>query len=121
MKPQNMHMLRVAPACFGYTSPALRCYSLRTLLVSFVLVSGFVGLWTPSMAVAATYYVATDGDDDNPGTFEKPFRTTQKGASVLTSEDMLLIRWTPTMTVAATYYVATDGKDDNPGTREKPF
>ncbi|MBB4080687.1 hypothetical protein GGR28_003322 [Lewinella aquimaris] len=41
---------------------------------------------------ATDYYVATDGDDDNPGTREAPFRTIAKASSVLQAGDVCLIR-----------------------------
>lgn len=41
---------------------------------------------------AATYYVATNGSDSNPGTLSQPFRTVRKGTSVLRSGDILYIR-----------------------------
>jgi hypothetical protein len=40
----------------------------------------------------ASYYVATDGSDDNPGTETRPFRTLGKGVSVLSPGDVLYIR-----------------------------
>jgi parallel beta-helix repeat protein len=41
---------------------------------------------------AATYYAATTGSDSNPGTQGNPFRTVNKGVSVLTPGDTLYIR-----------------------------
>lgn len=41
---------------------------------------------------AATYYVATNGKDSNPGTSSAPFRTIAQGVSVLQPGDTLLIR-----------------------------
>jgi len=38
------------------------------------LAIGFLALG-PAPAIAATYYVALDGDDGNPGTFDKPWKT----------------------------------------------
>ena len=38
------------------------------------------------------YYVAPWGDDENPGTFEKPFRTIQKAVSVMKPGDTCYIR-----------------------------
>lgn len=37
------------------------------------------------------FYVSTTGDDSNPGSFEKPFRTVQKGCDVLKPGDTLNI------------------------------
>ena len=38
------------------------------------------------------YYVATDGDDNNPGTFDEPFRTIQKAATVALAGYTVYIR-----------------------------
>jgi parallel beta-helix repeat protein len=43
-------------------------------------------------AQAATYYVATTGNDSNPGTLELPFRTMIKGVSVLKPGDTAFVR-----------------------------
>jgi parallel beta-helix repeat protein len=59
-----------------------------TLIIELLL----GGLLFPRAATADTYYVATNGDDANPGTQEKPFRTVQKGLSALQSSDTLFLR-----------------------------
>lgn len=46
----------------------------------------------PSAATAATYYVATTGNDANVGSQSQPFRTIKKGVSVLKAGDTLYIR-----------------------------
>ena len=46
----------------------------------------------PHVAHAATYYVATNGSDSNPGSQAQPFRTINKGLKVLASGDTLYIR-----------------------------
>jgi hypothetical protein len=46
----------------------------------------------PHVAHAATYYVATNGSDSNPGSQVQPFRTINKGLKVLASGDTLYIR-----------------------------
>jgi len=38
------------------------------------------------------YYVATDGNDNNPGTIEQPFRTVQKAADIAQPGDTIYIR-----------------------------
>jgi parallel beta-helix repeat protein len=43
-------------------------------------------------AQATTYYVATTGNDSNPGTLEQPFRSILKGASVLKPGDTTMVR-----------------------------
>ena len=40
---------------------------------------------------AKDYYVSKDGDDANPGTFEKPFLTIQKAADVMIVGDVCYI------------------------------
>ena len=54
---------------------------------------------TPPAAISATvfqtahtYYVATDGDDSNPGTEAQPFRTIQHGIDAMSGGDTLLIK-----------------------------
>jgi hypothetical protein len=42
-------------------------------------------------AQAATYYVATTGDDDNPGTQAQPFETLEKGINVAQTGDTVLV------------------------------
>jgi hypothetical protein len=44
------------------------------------------------LASSATYYVAPDGSDANPGTRELPFATWQKGHDVAVAGDTILIR-----------------------------
>jgi parallel beta-helix repeat protein len=46
----------------------------------------------PSAATAATYYVATTGNDANPGTQAQPFQTIKKGLSVCKAGDTLYLR-----------------------------
>src|SRR5262249_14245270 len=41
---------------------------------------------------AASYYVAPNGLDSNPGTLEKPFQTVQKAAIVATAGDTVYLR-----------------------------
>jgi parallel beta-helix repeat protein len=43
-------------------------------------------------AQAATYYVATTGNDSNPGSIQQPFRTIGRGISVLKPGDTTFIR-----------------------------
>jgi hypothetical protein len=44
-----------------------------------------------SMARAATYYVATTGNDSNPGTQAQPFKTIQKGLDTAANGDTVLV------------------------------
>lgn len=45
-----------------------------------------------SHAIAATYYVATNGNDNNPGTETQPFATVNKGATVAQAGDTVIIK-----------------------------
>ncbi len=65
-----------------------------------------VVLDTFSPGWAATYYIAKNGSDANPGTLEKPFATINKGCSVLTAGDTLYIRGG---IYQMTVYESTDG------------
>jgi parallel beta-helix repeat protein len=62
---------------------------------------------------ATTYYVATDGNDSNPGTFAKPFRTIQKGVNTVSAGDTLYVK-------AGTYYeqitISSSGMSSSPVT-----
>jgi|GEM_PF-1216037 len=52
----------------------------------------FVIFCIPVFANAADYYVATNGNDTNPGTIEQPFRTTLKGLQSVKNGDIIYIR-----------------------------
>ena len=54
------------------------------LLSIFVLCAGFA---LSASAHAATYYVATQGNDSNPGTQDAPWRTIQKAANAANAGD----------------------------------
>ncbi len=77
----------------------------KYILFSIVL---FFALWFFSLATAeaATYYVATTGNDSNPGTQSQPWRTIQKGTDVLGAGDTLYIRGG---TYNQTVYVGNSG------------
>jgi len=47
---------------------------------------------TPANLPDNTYVVSTDGDDNNPGTYEQPFKTISKAAEVATAGDIVYIR-----------------------------
>jgi hypothetical protein len=54
-----------------------------------------VSLLVPAFAMGAraeTYYAATNGSDENPGSEAKPFRTIQKAADVARAGDTILVR-----------------------------
>ncbi len=56
---------------------------LASILVSFLI--------APPALSAATYYVSPDGDDADPGTKEKPWRTIQKAADAIMPGDTCFI------------------------------
>jgi hypothetical protein len=58
---------------------------LLTLTLALLLV-------TVETAHAATYYVATTGNDTNPGTQSQPFLTIQKGANVVNPGDTVIVK-----------------------------
>ena len=45
-----------------------------------------------SFSYGIHYYVATDGEDDNPGTLTHPWETIQKAANVLVPGDIVYVR-----------------------------
>ncbi len=52
----------------------------------------FIMTCVSSISFAATYYVATNGNDGNPGTSSSPFRTVQKGLNTVQPGDTCIIR-----------------------------
>src|SRR5688572_29709444 len=60
--------------------------SLRSALLAPILFLCAIG-----GARAATYYVAINGNDANPGTLAQPWRTIQKAANVMVAGDTVLI------------------------------
>jgi parallel beta-helix repeat protein len=64
------------------------------LFVRAAVFTAFILLATvlnPHAAIANTYYVATTGNDTNPGTQAAPFRTIQHGADVSNPGDTILV------------------------------
>jgi len=60
-------------------------YLLGSLILIFVTLA-------PSTGNATTYYVATSGNDSNPGTEFSPFQTIKKGVSSLSAGDTLYVK-----------------------------
>lgn len=48
-------------------------------------------LFLSAQALGSTYYVATTGNDTNPGTFASPFKTVQKGVDEAVAGDTVMI------------------------------
>src|SRR5437667_72552 len=62
-------------------------YSYARVSKVTVLLSVFLFLGVVPQALAATYYVATTGNDANPGTPTAPFQTIKKAANVVNPGD----------------------------------
>ena len=65
-------------------------YRITTVFLIVMVIA--TGLQIPLASAASSYYVATNGDDSNPGTEAQPFRTINRGASVLSPGDTLYVR-----------------------------
>ena len=87
-------------------------------------------LCIPIAANAANYYVATTGNDNNPGTLSQPWATWQKGFNSISAGDILFIRggtYSPTSTTGSgsggTIYagVYISGKDGTSGSKYQVF
>ena len=59
-------------------------------LLACVIAAGVLA--TPAIASAATYYVATNGNDSNSGTLDAPWRSLRRAVSRLSPADTLYIR-----------------------------
>ncbi len=109
----------------------MQCTLHLVLCVIITIMTLIGGGLTPDAATAATYYVATNGTDSNPGTQARPFRTINTGVSILRPGDTLYVRagtyreslmdnipsgnsWTSPVTVAA-YLGETVTLKPNPG------
>ncbi len=66
--------------------------NLRFLILLLMLVGGLVGMHISARAQSNVYYVATNGDDNNPGTFEQPFRTLMRARYAAQPGDTIYIR-----------------------------
>jgi hypothetical protein len=65
---------------------------LRQMLFTFYGTYAVLILLGPITAQGATYYVATTGNDSNPGALTQPFKSFKKGVSLLQPGDTLYIR-----------------------------
>ncbi|MGR8933160.1 MAG: right-handed parallel beta-helix repeat-containing protein [Gammaproteobacteria bacterium] len=57
-----------------------------------LLVAAVMAAFVPTSAAATAYYVATDGDDANPGTILSPWRTIQKAANSAVAGSVVYVR-----------------------------
>ncbi len=83
---------------------SVRCFVCVTRRpgLPFTWLAGLSVVFVAQTAFAADYYVATTGDDANPGTLDQPFATLQKGAKTAVAGDTVYIR-------GGTYRVTTPG------------
>jgi hypothetical protein len=87
----------------------LRCTG--DFVCGLVLAGGLLGA---QVSDAATYYVATNGSNSNPGTEAQPWKTLQKAAASVQAGDTVRIR-------AGDYFVGTTWKITRAGTLENPI
>ncbi|MBN1675689.1 MAG: DUF1565 domain-containing protein [Kiritimatiellae bacterium] len=67
--------------------------TMRRMLAGRVWILAVAFAWLARCAgQAATYYVASTGNDAHPGTWAQPFRTLQKGADVARAGDTVQVR-----------------------------
>ena len=66
--------------------------SLRRLCLWIAILAVLSMIWSTRVSDAALFYVATTGDDANPGTVDSPFRTMQRGARALSAGDTLIVQ-----------------------------
>ncbi len=64
----------------------------KLLVFVMIMITILSSISTTTFASQNTYYVATTGSDSNSGSIGNPFKTIQKGVSILTAGDTLLIR-----------------------------
>lgn len=64
-------------------SPTGKALAALAVFAAAALPSAFMGNASASAAAQATYYVAPDGNDANPGTLASPFRTLQRARDVV--------------------------------------
>ncbi len=73
-----------------------------------------------SLNVSAQYYVATDGDDNNPGTFTQPWATWNKAFLTAQPGDTVYFRGGVYYSVERVYVYPPDGYG-NSGTAANPI
>lgn len=61
--------------------------------VTIVILIFVLMMFSQSMCIGATFYIdATNGNDSNPGTFDKPFKTIQTGVYASSEGDTVYVR-----------------------------
>jgi hypothetical protein len=65
---------------------------MRAHFVAYIAAAMTMIVALPSGAVATNYFVATGGNDRNPGTADRPWATLQQAANVARAGDVVLIR-----------------------------
>lgn len=83
---------------------------LRSALLTFIMLS------FSSVGQAATYFVAANGNDSNPGTQASPFRTIQKAADIVNAGDTVMVgdgSYTDTNGDGIVVYVRRGGTSSN--------
>ena len=66
--------------------------SARRLCLLIAILGVLSVVWETQASHAATFYVATSGDDANVGTEKSPFQTLQRGARALRAGDTLIVQ-----------------------------
>jgi len=85
--------------------------SLQSLLPMAIVSMFSVLLLTPVQA--ATYYIATNGDDNNPGTQDQPLATLNQAARKVAAGDTVYVR-KGTYTFSGTQYIGSVGTSSEP-------
>jgi len=91
-----------------------RAMCLRTLAFAALSLALWLAAPVPFAGAAATYFVATNGDDSNPGTEVKPWKTLSKSSACANPGDTVRIK-------AGEYYVGSQWSVTKSGTAEKPI
>ena len=95
---------------FLNSSTASGVLSSRGILRALVLLSLFI--FAPVLASAATYYVAPNGSNSNPGTQAQPFASLQEAHDVAVAGDTIYMRGGPYLFPAKTTFTR-DGASGN--------
>lgn len=56
------------------------------------MIKEYKGVISRASIQGATYYLATNGNDSNPGTENLPWRTIQKAANILQASDIVYVK-----------------------------